>query len=258
MIFNYMRSSHDSVVDRLFGEGPPATSPGGPPLTCCIMAFVNRSGSNHIADVLKTTGRFAGFDEILNDVNIQELAAKYQVKTFADYIRRVHREQIKVPGQLWGVKAGAAQLAMLARTGMIPNLLHPYIIFVRRRDIIGQAISFLIAEQTQQWTTLDRESKKDVVYDADRILLHMRGISNSYAMLEQVLTILRLPVHTVVYEEFLDRPNDIVSRIGLSIAGDALLPHLDELRLSRQRGDLTTKFRQRFYEDLASVGWEVK
>jgi LPS sulfotransferase NodH len=147
---------------------------------------------------------------------------------------------------------------MLARTGMIPNLLHPYIIFVRRRDIIGQAISFLIAEQTQQWTTLDRESKKDVVYDADRILLHMRGISNSYAMLEQVLTILRLPVHTVVYEEFLDRPNDIVSRIGLSIAGDALLPHLDELRLSRQRGDLTTKFRQRFYEDLASVGWEVK
>ena len=254
MKFNYARSEHENVLIKTFGDVT-IHSPDSQATSCVIMAFVNRSGSNHIADLLKTTGRFVGFDEILNDFHIRTMSEKYQSKTFVEYLMRIRKEQVQFPGQVWGIKAGWAQLAMLARTGLIPNLLTPKVILVKRRDLLGQAISLSIAEQTQKWTNLDPNRVGEIVYDAQRVLVHMRSISNSYAALEQVLGVLMLPTQTVVYEEFLDRPNDIISRLGLALSGDGGLPRIDKARLSPQRDEITEDFKQKFRQDALSINW---
>ncbi len=223
------------------------------------MAFVNRSGSNHIAEVLRTTGRFVGFDEMLNDVVVQNLSVKYGVKTFADYVSRVHKEQVQAVSQIWGLKAGPTQIAMLMRSKLIPHLLSPNILLVKRRDIIGQAISFYIADQTHNWTSSDDLKPKETIeYNGDKILLHLRSITNSYALLDQILAVAAFPVSMVYYEDFLDRPNDIVSTLGLTLGGQALLPRLDKLKLRQQRNDLNDEFRGRFLDDSAVMPWNGK
>ncbi|HEV2363640.1 MAG TPA: Stf0 family sulfotransferase [Caulobacteraceae bacterium] len=252
MQFGYLGSSHDKAVDALFGAAVITDTPANS-LKCVLMAFVNRSGSNLVADALKTTGRFAGFEEILNDSTIRTLAKRYGSRTFEEYLTRVHDEQVAVPGQIWGLKAGAAQLAMLFRTKAIPRLLRPTVVYVRRRDIIGQAISLFIAEQNARWTTLDEGRNAEVLYDGPRILAHFRSISTSYSLLDQVLTISGLPCFTIFYEEFLDRPNELVSRLGVSLSGEGLLPRLEALTLKQQRDDRNYDFRKRFAADLQDV-----
>jgi hypothetical protein len=39
MIFRYMRSSHNAVVDGVFGEAAPIAAPNGPILECSIMGL---------------------------------------------------------------------------------------------------------------------------------------------------------------------------------------------------------------------------
>jgi hypothetical protein len=85
--------------------------------------------------------------------------------------------------------------------------------------------------------------------------MHLRSIYNSYSMLDQVITLAGFPVFTVIYEEFLDRPNDIVAQIGLNLCGQALLPRLEQLRLSQQRDDLNHAFRLRFMAEAATMRW---
>lgn len=261
MEFTYTLSAHDKAVDAVFGKEATLEAPEAL-LNCTIMAFVNRSGSNYVADALRTTGRFVGFDEILNDFAVKRLSEKYKVRSLADYVKRIYAEQVTSPSQIWGLKSGWMQLAMLLRTRIIPNLIKPNIILVRRKDVVGQAISFLIAEQTQRWsaveknnTTTGNDSVANVNYNGARILMHLRSIYNSYAMLDQIITLAGLPTFTVVYEEFLDRPNDIVSQIGAIIGGRALLPRLEQLRHSQQRNELNHEFRLRFMAEAAAMRW---
>jgi LPS sulfotransferase NodH len=220
------------------------------------MAFVNRS--NHVADVLKSTGRFVGFDEMLNDTVIRHLAPQYGVSTLSAYIEKVLSQQVKYAGQVWGVKAGSAQLAMLLRYGIIANILRPSVIRVRRRDIVAQAISMMIAEQTRQWTSLDEKSDTETQYDGQRIVHHIRSISNSYALLDQVVATVGLPVFDIVYEEFLDRPHDIVSDLGLKLIGQSVVPQMDKLQLTPQRNDINIEFRNRFVAESGSIIWEAQ
>ncbi len=254
MNFIYQPSHHDRALDELFGSQAVYAGPSTQ-RRCVIIAFVNRSGSNHIADALMSTGEFAGLEEILNEPTIRFLTPKYGSTSFPAYLERVYSEQCKSPGLTWGFKAGWMQLAMLMRTKIVPNMFRPTLILVRRRDIIAQAVSFYIADQTSRWTSLVENKSTEPRYNGQELLSILRGLCHSYAMLEQVALCSQLPSLTIIYEDFLDRPNEIISQAGLAINGRALLPRLDRLRLSMQRNELNHAFRARFLEELASMSW---
>lgn len=254
MKFVYTRSPHDDALNEAFKSAVVEEQPQK--INCVILAFVNRSGSNYIADALKTTGRFAGFEEILNDPVMRRLASAYNTSAFGEYLKRVHQEQVGTSARIWGLKAAWFQIAMLMRTKAIPNLLSPKVVLVRRKDVVGQAISFLIAEQTQRWTALQEGNKSvDIKYDGARILNHLRSMYNSYAMLDQVVALAGLPTYTITYEDFIDRPNGVLADLGIGLTGQALLPRMENLKLSLQRNDLNQEFRLRFLAEAETMDW---
>lgn len=254
--FSYPKSPHERTIEEIFGEG--AVVPDSEaPFSCVVVAFVNRSGSNYLAQLLKSTGAFCGFSECLNAPTIRFLAPRYGASSFSEYLKRHRTEDTRGQNRAWGLKAGWMQLAMLYRLRAIPYLLTPTIVFVRRLDLISQAVSLYIAEQTAQWTTLDKLSRPrgEVPYDGARILGHYRSIVESYGRLEQITTLCGLPTHHVVYEDLLSNANVVVANLTGALTGRKLSPTPDDVRISIQRDGLNCEFRDRFLGDLQTLEW---
>ena len=258
MRFGYAKSAHEKVAEEVFPD--PSDLPAGQPtIPCLLIGFVNRSGSNYLAELLRSTGGFSGLDESLNDHSMRVLGGRYQVRSLADYIVRLHREQGRQKGSIWGMKVGWMQLAMLLRARIVPELLAPRMVLVRRRDIVSQAVSLYIAERTSQWTTNDPQAKsrEEVEYDGQRILNTLRGIVQSYANLQQVALLGGIPVVDVFYEDLLDCPARIVAGLTESLSGRALGPDPSSVKIGILRDGLDAELKQRFLAELDALQWDA-
>lgn len=257
MKYGYAKSVHEKVAEEVFPDSSDIS--GYSPIPCMLIGFVNRSGSNYLAELLRSTGAFTGLEEPLNDHSMRVLGARFGARTLADYVIRLHREQTRQKGQVWGMKVGWMQLAMLLRAKLVPDLLLPRMIVVRRRDVVSQAISLYIAERTAQWTTNDAQvrGRGEVEYDGQRILNTLRGIVQSYASLQQVAVLGSIPFNEVYYEDLMDCPSSVVSRLTETMSGKALAPRPDIVRIGIQRDTLDYDLKARFLTDLTDLRWEA-
>ncbi|HVO33666.1 MAG TPA: Stf0 family sulfotransferase, partial [Elusimicrobiota bacterium] len=198
--------------------------------------------------------------ESLNAYSVRYLSKMYRVSTFKDYIERLYREQTDGIHKLWGLKASWQQLAMLLRCGVIPNLLRPTILFVRRRDVIAQTISLHIANKTQEWKRTsasagDTMPRGKLKYDAQEILEVFRGLMHSYNLLEQIFSVAGLPIVRCDYETVLARPLDEIPALTERLLGRAHLPIESAVNIQIQRDEINEQFKARFTKDLRSLRW---
>lgn len=261
MDYQYEISEHDRAAQSIFGD-PVPIHPTDAPLDCVLMAFVNRSGSNYLGELLCSTGEFTGFEESLNAFTLTRLSEMYDSKDFESYIRRLQKEQLRRSSKSWGLKVGWQQLAMLLRYSIIPTVMRPTVLCVKRRDVVGQAISLFVASNTLQWKRhLDSQSEAEalpeVAYDSAEILKHMRGVMNSYAMMDQILVLAGLPIIRCYYEDLIDHPLVEVATITERLTGRAMMPVESQITLQVQRDDKSQAFRERFLSDLRSLKWSL-
>jgi trehalose 2-sulfotransferase len=260
MKFQYPVSEHERTAEQIFESGM-EVSPTDFRIECVLMAFVNRSGSNYLADLLLSTGAFAGLEEPLNSPTIRYLAPRYGTATLADYLKRVHREQTGQTGKRWGLKVGWVQLAMLIRTKALANLLSPKIIVIRRRDLVAQAVSFYIAEKTQRWIAkTDNHAEgppiEEIPYDGQQILEHLQGIMWSNFMIEKTLFLAQLPSEVIQYETLIDRPQEIISKLVGRILGHNLEPELNAVRTTIQRDGLSGQLKAQFLNEFRQLEFD--
>jgi LPS sulfotransferase NodH len=257
MQYSYEKPDHELAVEEVFGESA-VVKQIGTRLPCVIMCFVNRCGSNYIAELLKSTGALSGFQEALNAYNIRTLTPIYRVETFAEYLARYRSEDLdNNPHHLWGLKAGWMQLAMLWRTRAIPRLLDPTLLIVRRRDLIAQAISYHIAEETAQWKSTDQSEipRHSVIYNGQNILDKLQGIIHSYSRLNEIALLANCPVQEIVYEDVLETPLSSIARLTRALVGRELTPVEAAVTIGIQRDKLNEEFKRRFLADLHEMEW---
>jgi LPS sulfotransferase NodH len=269
MEFTYHASIHDKGVNETFGEN--ALVPEGlTPVRCVLLAFMKRSGSNYLAELLRSTGRFSGLDESLNSEIVKSVSAKFELKTFTDYLMHLHDAQGKrdtrqwgKQDKLWGMKVGWSQFALLHRTRAIPNLLAPTVILLRRRDIVSQAVSFHIGQQTQKWTSTfappqGSVDKSKVEYNGQEILNHLINIERNNEMLNLVFRVAGTPVHEITYEALLDQPASTIATLTGQILGHELTPRVDAVRIKVQRDELNETLKQQFLDEVGDVEWQAR
>jgi len=174
--------------------------------TISIMVFINRSGSSLVSEYLRATGAFSGFGEPLNYGLVIECAEKHGIGSFAGYLDWL-MENIRREGTQFGMKASYDQVTMLLRSGAIPRYFNKVRwIFVQRRDILSQANSFSIAEQTLQWHSFQTSNGSEPVYDFADIKRRVESIANSYAAIHSLLGLCGIEPCYIAYEEFLSDP----------------------------------------------------
>ena len=216
------------------------------------MVFMNRSGSSMIGEYMRATGKFSGFGEPLNHELVLSRAKKHNSESFPDYFRWLMKE-IRQEGTLFGLKASLEQVVMLFRANVIPTYFADVRwAVVRRRDILSQAISLTVAQQTQQWHSVENSNGREPQYDYHSIKENMDIISQAYSSTMTLLASLGIePLH-LVYEDFIADPIEQTRRFASHMGVDDVSIAPERLRLQQQRTDRTESFKEQFLQDFRS------
>lgn len=245
------RMSHEIAISRLFDGN--VRFEGAEPIfdePLLVLLFTNRSGSNLLAELLNGTGWTCGLDEFLNAEVVAEATRASQYRSFPDYVAATVR-RVAADGRLFGTKACVEQLMMLRRWGTLGMFRGLRLVAIARRDVLGQAISMSIAEQTKQWKSTMSRRTDDVTYDPTFIDAFLDRIAQQDAARALAADVLGTPVHRVEYEALVEDPRPVVGSI-LSHLGVKEEPlHLPPPVLQRQADTLNAEFRARYVGELA-------
>ncbi|MAC35430.1 MAG: hypothetical protein CME38_17795 [Haliea sp.] len=246
---------HESRIREIFtrfdyrNDFPPVQEP------VCALLFTNRSGSTLVAEYLRATGRVMAMGEPLNHPIVARRAEKFQLTGFPEYMAHEYRRWRK-PGAIYGLKASWDQALMLWRAGIVPGYFQDVRwVRVRRRDLLGQAISFTIAEQTQRWHSFDVGERPPPQYDFLRILRRVQSLGQANGALDALCATLDLQPYEIDHDAFVAEPEAGTRRLARHLGLGEVQIDPEALRMNRQRGSLNREFRERFLRDYrAQVG----
>lgn len=206
---------HEKEITALFkdqvfytGDGPVFDEP------LYLLAFFNRSGSNLLASHLRTTRYFGGFHEQLNHMTVAQQSKDGGCESFPDFIRFASSNY----GQgykTWGFKASWDQIMMLYRFGIHRMYPAVKVIHITRRNLVEQAVSYMIALQTKQWTS-NHEGAENVepAYDYDLLNQVIHDSAMAEAHVRAICTVFDIPHLTVRYEALTRGPKPVIQKIG--------------------------------------------
>jgi len=245
---------HESQLRRYFDEFEFSadTEPRQAPV--CIMLFMNRSGSSMIGEYMRATGAFSGFGEPFNHDLVVQRAQEHDIASFPDYIRwldrHIHRE-----GTLFAMKASSDQVMMLQRSKTLEHYFQDVRwALVKRRDVLAQAISYYIAEQTQRWHSFQEGNLHEPAYDFKAIRERLNSIALSNDALDLLCKTLAIEPYTLYYEDFVGDPEGQTQRFAAYLGEEAVQINPKRLKMRKQGNETNRVFHARFLDDMHARG----
>lgn len=214
------------------------------PLT--IMVFTNRSGSSLIGEYLRASGAFSGFGEPLNYPLVIEHAQKFGISNLVGYLKWL-MESLGDSKKAVGVKLSLDQVVMLLRAGIIPRI-YPNVnwLYVYREDLLSQAISFSIAEQTGAWNTVDGDAGGEASFDAEDIKAKLLAVNERKQLTELFFATNGIEPLRISYEAFLKDTDAMVAQIGDWCGVAVKEIDKDVLHLKKQGGVRSRAYKEAF------------
>src|SRR5262249_31288383 len=150
------------------------------------------------------------------------------------------------PNGVYAVKLFASQFAAFDRrrrwTALLPNL---QFVYLCRDDLLGQAISWARALQTEQYRSTQR-ARHPAFYDAALIQAQLTAIVHERARWEAFFARTGIAPLRITYERFLEDPEAHVGLVADLVDVDGAKIDAGKIKLVRQRDALTEEWRQRF------------
>jgi len=221
----------------------------------CLLAFTNRCGSNLLAEYLKATDLFCGFQEPLNSDVVAHVCDLNGIASFPDYIEHVTRKQYE-DGKSLFMKSSWDQFLMLREWGVLQMFTGLKIIYIERLNYINQAISYVIANQTKQWTVFHKKQNDHVEYDFKTIDSVISANAKANRIFRYLFELLDLDYVHVTYEDLIADPVAHTAKVLQHLGHSADLELLSdyEPRLKSQSGELNREFRDRYFRDSKQLG----
>ena len=204
-----------------------------------------RSGGNLLCQVLSSTDQLGYPLEYFNGPGRRALglpdfpdASELQI----DAILRLGA----TPNGVYAVKLFASQFAAFSRRvrwmDLLPNL---RFVYLSRDDLLGQAISWARAQQTEQYRST-QVAKRIAVYDADLIRSQLIAIVRERAQWEAFFARTGIKPLRIIYERFLEDRSSHVDLVADLL--DVENPVVDQRRIDLviQRDAVTEEWEQRF------------
>lgn len=241
---------HETKIRRYFDEFevPAETKPLNKPI--CIIVFMNRSGSSLICENMRATKKFTGFGEPLNyELVIKRAQEHDDITSFPEYLnwltRKIHKK-----GTMFGMKASCDQVMMLLRSGAIPRYFNDVRwVFIQRRDILSQAVSFSIAQQTQQWHSFQSGNEREARYDFKDIKKRIQTISDTYSSMQAFFSLFDIDPYHIYYEDFVADTVAGTAKLASYLEVEDVEIDPSRLRMEKQRSGLNKEFRAQFVRD---------
>jgi LPS sulfotransferase NodH len=219
-----------------------------------------RSGSTLLGDLLTTTGVAGVPMEYFNDVNIQAFFERNKRNMGLDDYLTAIQSLRTTPNGVFGFKAHFGQITSALKTAGLTNptqflALFDKFIIIKRRNKLGQAISWNKALQTGRWSSLHNHveaTELPVKFDPEGISASLQRIMRGEREWEDALRQLGQNYHTVEYEELVEQPAEQIAKIlaFCSIHEAHVVP---KPRLEKQRDSMNSEM-ERQYLSFISAG----
>lgn len=233
---------------------------GKNPIGSYMLATIPRSGSTYCAIRLWQTGLLGAPMEYLNFHVIDDLLQRlgYQVsekdhmniKQMNGYWRDVQRLRSS-PNGVFGYKMFIENYVKMARCvpGFLRKITPHYVIYLTRRDVLGQAMSYSRAMRSKVWFA-DVPNTPIVDYDYVHIKTCLRSIKRQKSAWESIFELTGIKPIRIAYEDLANSSltvvDDVLNAMGIK---------LDESRaisipmINRQIDGVSGEWRERFTED---------
>lgn len=172
---------------------------------------------------------------------MQVRSMPWTTRSLRHYLALVRRHRCTANG-VFGMKLHSNHLANLASHGLdVDRWLHqPDYVRITRQDRLGQAVSWLRADQTGRYVGT-MEARAEPVYDRAGIDDRLAQIEESERLWDRHL--IGRPVHRVVYEELVTDWSAVMTGVMASLGCEAPVP---AMALERQADDLSTEWIERY------------
>lgn len=263
--FKYRPGKHEGGVIQYFSDMPDGELFQRPhkPLATeknVIMCFTNRCGSNWLAEALHATGLMGLADEFFNEKRIKRVSENQGFKSFDAFIH--HLPTVKHQQRpCFATKISWDQLCFLTKYRAIPEIItDPHYIYVLRKDIAAQALSFLLAAKTGQWKSyynsgVDGKADPFDVSDQDILKMINRLIRNHEYFL-RYFACFGVQPHVVFYEDLMQDLHGEVDKllVGLGLAESGKWAFDEEkIRVSKQATDKNAERLAQFHHSMSQM-----
>jgi LPS sulfotransferase NodH len=204
-----------------------------------------RSGSNLLCQYLSSTDQLGHPLEYFNGPGRRTLG----LPDFPDAPKLQIEAVLRLgatPNGVYALKLFASQFTAFSRRlrwmDLLPNL---HFVYLTRDDLLGQAISWARALQTEQYRSM-QPAKRPAVYDADLIRSQLMAIVLERAQWEAFFARTGIEPLRIVYERFLEDRSGHVERVANLVGVENPVVDHQKVDLVIQRDAVTEEWEQRF------------
>ncbi len=245
-----LASPHRDAIEAAFGPTRPDPDAPPGPGRVLFLCFTNRCGSNYVAQLLASTGAFNEAGEFFNAATVLEHAQARALRSLAAYVAAL--PSLVPPHSVLAAKAAPDQLVMLADTGILDAVApHATYLLLERQDRLAQAISRVIASQTNAWSSHQTAAipLSDLRYDQAAIATELDKITRANAAFYVFFAANNItPVHTT-YEAVLQNPQGLASELSMRLRMPGLRIDPSGVTLRRQGGRTNEDWQARFQRE---------
>jgi len=213
-----------------------------------LIASSQRSGSHYLGHLLLETGALGSPLEYFHPQHLRKWMEVLGTRDFPATMSRLVARRTS-PSGWFGAKAHWRHFAPIANNDRLLRFLDiETYIEIRRRDRIAQAISYVIAHQTQAWISF-HDRKAEPRYDFAAIRKVCEALDQDIAHWHRFFEQQGITPLTVEYEDLVADPAATVDRImahcGVSRAGAE-----PRWQPCRQASDINARWQERYLADL--------
>jgi LPS sulfotransferase NodH len=208
-----------------------------------------RSGSNLLCQYLSSTGMLGNPLEYFNGSGRRLLGYPEYPDDPSKQIDWILTEGA-TPNGIYGLKIFPAQVEQIEKsirwTELLPDL---KFVLLKRRDILGQALSAVRALQTEQWRA-SMPARGPALYDGAQIYERLQIAARDYARWDIFFARRAVAAAVIIYEDFLVDPQSAVDQVAdlFGLRGQARAAG-ERIDLKSQRDAITEEWRARFLDE---------
>jgi trehalose 2-sulfotransferase len=176
-----------------------------------------RSGSSLLCDLLEQAGVLGRPEEFFNPDSFRRpFLERHGLGELAvdEYLEQL-RAEFTTPNGVFGMKLMPVHVQELLRSPRLHGELRDWrYVWLRRDDVVGQAVSWYVAAETGEWDLVEKEpSGASVAYDREQIAGYLDQINADSSAWTEFFAVNRLDFLVVRYEDLLEDANAACRRI---------------------------------------------
>lgn len=225
-----------------------------------VICFTNRSGSNLLAEGIEKNSNAAQGGEYFNHPMVVNYCRKRNISSFSEYCISLQKHLLGMKKKhIFCTKLGQAQLYFLTKMKVLPYLLpKPKFVLIKRRDVLGQAVSYSIANQTLKWKSEQEGIGNRAVFKKADIIKRVDVLVKANASFEQYFALTGEECVQVYYEDLVDNFSGTISGVIASLGLDLIsTPDYSAVSLKRQRTSINQEFFDRVRRSCSLYGNET-